>query len=319
MDYHTIMFKKNPGSRFGIGIGYIVKPIQYAFDALLNMRIDNVKLAMNKMFLVDGQASFFGNATQMKASPGKIIKVRSTDSIKEVTTSEVANSGYAEVDSLFGLTQGLVGVSSPMLGMQGKVERSATGSEMIKEAADSQLSYILKSISRNMSETLKEMLILSLVYADAATFDRVLWPDNQLKNVDIKDLMDNVTFSLEATGPKSQNMTVQNQQMLQLLQMAPTLVDPQTGQSYISPEKIVDKLLLSMNIDPGEVKDAQEAAQAAAQVPGMPVGGAPVTQEAPTAETANNPLQWAMANLQQVPWAGVPPELGTNPTGINMQ
>lgn len=53
MDYHTITFKKNPGSRFSIGIGYIVKSIQYAFDAILNMRIDNVKLAMNKMFLVD--------------------------------------------------------------------------------------------------------------------------------------------------------------------------------------------------------------------------------------------------------------------------
>jgi len=61
-----------------------------------------------------------------------------------------------------------------MLGMQSKVERTATGSEMIKEASDNQLRYILKSISRNMSETMKEMLILSLIYADDETFDRVL-------------------------------------------------------------------------------------------------------------------------------------------------
>jgi len=65
-------------------------------------------------------------------------------------------------------------MSSPMLGMQSKVERTATGSEMIKEASDNQLRYILKSISRNMSETMKEMLILSLIYADDETFDRVL-------------------------------------------------------------------------------------------------------------------------------------------------
>jgi len=94
--------------------------------------------------------------------------------VKEISISDVNNSGYMEVDSLFGLTQGLVGMSSPMLGMQGKVERTATGSEMIKEASDNQLRYVLKSISRNMGETLKEMLILSLVYADQETFDKVL-------------------------------------------------------------------------------------------------------------------------------------------------
>ena len=105
MDYHTISFKKSPGSHYSAGIGYIVKPIQYAFDAVLNMRIDNVKLAMNKMFFVDSQASFFENEGFMRASPGKVIKVRDTSSVKEINISEVNNSAYGEIDSLFGLTQ----------------------------------------------------------------------------------------------------------------------------------------------------------------------------------------------------------------------
>jgi len=101
MSYHTISFKKNPGSKFGPGIGYIVKPIQYAFDAILNMRIDNVKLSMNKMFFVDQQATFFKNQTTLLSSPGKIIKVRDPNAIVPINIGEVNNSGYAEIDSLF--------------------------------------------------------------------------------------------------------------------------------------------------------------------------------------------------------------------------
>ena len=138
---------------------------------------------------------------------------------------------------------------------------------MIKEAADSQLRYILKSISRNMGETLKEMLILSLVYADQETFDRVLGPDNELSNVDLKDLMDNVTFSLDATGPKSQNLTLNNQQMMQLLQLAPSLVD-ENGKPAFKVTELVNNLLKSMNIDPSTVTFDDAGVPAPAPVPG---------------------------------------------------
>jgi hypothetical protein len=63
-------------------------------------------------------------------------------------------------------------------------------------------------------------------------------------------LLDNVTFSLDATGPKSQNMTLKSQQMLQLLQLAPNLVDPQTGQGIMKPREIVAEYLKNINIDP---------------------------------------------------------------------
>ena len=60
------------------------------------------------------------------------------------------------------------------MGMQGKVERTATGADLLRTAADNQLKPLLRSISRNMAESLKDMLIFSLVYADKETFDRVL-------------------------------------------------------------------------------------------------------------------------------------------------
>lgn len=310
MDYHTLSFKKNPGSKYGPWIGYIVKPIQYAFDALLNMRIDNVKLAMNKMFFVDPSINFFENEWYLPASPGKVIKVKDPSAVKEISISDVNNSGYMEVDSLFGLTQGLVGMSSPMLGMQGKVERTATGSEMIKEASDNQLRYVLKSISRNMGETLKEMLILSLVYADQETFDKVLGEWNILSTIDVQDVVDDFIFSLEATGPKSQNMTLKNQQMMQLMGM---VEDP------TQKEKLFEELMRSMNLNPDDFKWDMPPMAPEQWMPwgwGVPWVPPVSTQWVPSPEV-ENPMQWSMGDLQQIPWAGVPPEMMTNPIWKN--
>lgn len=56
---YTIQFKKVPGMSRGIGVGYIVKPIQEVYDSILNMRIDNVKLTLNKVFFMDQSANIF--------------------------------------------------------------------------------------------------------------------------------------------------------------------------------------------------------------------------------------------------------------------
>ena len=53
----------------GIGVGYIVKPIQEAYDEILNLRLDNVKLAMNKMFFMEASSSLFGQTPVMKIRP----------------------------------------------------------------------------------------------------------------------------------------------------------------------------------------------------------------------------------------------------------
>lgn len=133
---------------------------------ILNLRLDNVKLAMNKMFLVDNSSTLFGNDTTMKVRPGMLMKVRNVDSVKELEVSEVKSSAYTEIDSMFQMTQGLTGVSAPVLGMQQKVERTATGAEIIKNAADAQIKQPLRSISAEMGRAFQEILIMFRNYAD---------------------------------------------------------------------------------------------------------------------------------------------------------
>jgi len=137
------------------------------------MRIDNVKLALNKMFFMDSQSTLFGNSSTMKIRPGMIYKVRSVDSVKEMVISEVKQSAFTELDTMFSMIQGLTGVAAASMGMQQKVERTSTGAEMLKNASDLNLRPALKSITKEMSETLREVIILAITYMDDDTMTKI--------------------------------------------------------------------------------------------------------------------------------------------------
>jgi hypothetical protein len=40
------------GSITGLGVGHYIKPLQVEFDTITNLRMDNVKLAVNKVAVV---------------------------------------------------------------------------------------------------------------------------------------------------------------------------------------------------------------------------------------------------------------------------
>ena len=162
MKYHFLSFKKNPWTWKGIGVGYIVKPIQEAYDEILNLRLDNVKLAMNKMFFMEASSSLFGQTPVMKIRPWAIYKVRDLDALREIEVSEVKTSAYTELDTMFQMVQWLTGVWAAVIGMQQKVERTATWAEMIKNAADAQTKQPTRSIVEEMGKLAKEIAVLAL-------------------------------------------------------------------------------------------------------------------------------------------------------------
>lgn len=224
LKYHVISSRKVAGSQRGLGVGYVVAPTQKVYDSVLNMRIDNVKLALNKMFFMDSQSTLFGNASTMKIRPGMIYKVRSVDSVKEMVVSEVKQSAYAEVDAMFQMTQGLTGTSAPALGMQQKVERTSAGAEILKNAADLQLRPAIKSITKEMGETLREIILLSLVYMDDDTMMKICG-NLDLKKIPIEDIMNGFVFNFEMVSQSSENLSVRRQQLTSALELANNAVD----------------------------------------------------------------------------------------------
>ena len=216
--YINTTFKKIPWLQYWLGVWFLVKPLQEAFDTILNYRIDNVKLWLNKMFFADNSVNMFGNNERIQIKPWKIIKVGNPDSLKEFKMTDVNASAYNETGALFEVTQWMIWVSSMNLWVQWKVERVSWWPELYKASADAQLNQFLRNVSRSMAKTMKFMMIYTLTYTNTKTLDNVLWPNNSLKNLDIKDLIWDFSFDFNITNEKLDTRAVKRNQLMQLMQ-----------------------------------------------------------------------------------------------------
>lgn len=321
--YYEILFKKIPGMKKAVGVAYIVRPMQEVYDAVLNMRIDNVKLALNKVFFMDQSANIFGNTKTMKLKPGAIFQVRDVNQVKEMDVSEVKQSAYTELDSMFQMTQWLIGVSAPWLGMQQKVERTAAGAEILKNAADNQLKPLLKSISWAMGDALKDIIILTHYYMDDDTLSSICGQEwaKAFKEVKIEDLMRDITFSYDMTSQSSETLAIKRQQLQSLLEIAARTTDF-WGTPIYDIEKIAIELAKTYNLDfsatmtPERVMEVLKMANEIKQKVQSEWMQMPNPEWDQWQSPQPNPQEQVNA-LNQIPWAWIPAEMSPNPTWVN--
>lgn len=314
--YYLFNFKKIPWVSHSIWVGYVVKPLQQVYDEILNSRQDNVKLSQNKMIFVDPKVDMFGKWDVWKIKPWKVYKV--SDPQRNIMPFELGwpwQSEYHEIDALFEMIEAAIGISWPMLWTQRKVERSATWAELLKNAAVKQMKPLLDSVSNEFARIMKHWIVNALVYMDRDTFDKILWEDNKLKDLDVADVINDFDFRFEMTSMKSQSLSVEREQLMQLIQMSNTFVAPD-GRQLIDMQKVLDRLLETFNFDNNlklskeEFADRLSATQEAKQE---------AQEQLQEWQNPKNDSQQRMSNLQRQAWWGwVPPEQSSNPEWSNL-
>ena len=310
MKYHFLSFKKNPWTWKGIWVGYIVKPIQEAYDEILNLRLDNVKLAMNKMFFMEASSSLFGQTPTMKIRPWAIYKVRDLDSLKEINVSEVKTSAYTELDTMFQMVQWLTGVWAAVIGMQQKVERTATGAEMIKNAADAQTKQPTRSIVEEMGKLAREIAVLALTYMSKDTIKKICWEDEEFSSLSLDDLVNGFWFDFDMTSNGTLTKSIQNEQLMQLLDKQDRTLDI-NGMQVLNIREIVGKLVDTMwlwiewVLSEEEAKKAQDSYQRH------------LAEQQKELQEIQQPEWWEewRSSIAWMPWAGTPVEMMPNPNG----
>jgi len=75
------------------------------YDKITNLRLDNVQLVVNKVYLTESDMNIMGNGKRMKAKPGDILKVTDVNTFKELAQSDLKESAYRETDVMFSLVQ----------------------------------------------------------------------------------------------------------------------------------------------------------------------------------------------------------------------
>lgn len=255
--YKIINFKENPWTIYSIGTWYIVRPLQEVYDSITNLRIDNVKLIVNKSFFVESTLNFMWNSKRMKILPWGIHKVQNLQGIKEIDMSEMKESAYRETDTMFQLCQWATWVSNYWLGMQNKVERVSWAVDMLQGALDSWAKPLVDSIRKNMAEVMKEFLALTIAYTDQDELDKVLWEWNTLKNIKAEDISDDYVFDFNLESQKNKDEAIIRQQLLDLIKLAPVFIDKKTQQTLFNMKDILTRLWDSFGLDSDLITEEQ--------------------------------------------------------------
>ena len=315
--YNVIQFKKNPWTIFALGIGFLLRPIQRAYDIIWNTRLDNVKLTANKVFkYVDG-FNAFGNTKRMKLKPWMMFKVNNMADIQEMAMSEIKESSYRETGEMFSLLQATTGVSSGSLGLQDKVERTASGANNISEAKEDQLKPLMDSIISNMADVMREMLVLCKYYWDNEKRDAVLGNWNQMKNVSIDVLINEYEYDFYMESQNHKRSAVERQQLMNFLQVAMSAVDA-AGRPISDVREIVEKLWESFEMNGKAILDEEDYNKMITDAENFKVVlQNQLMQQQVKAQKKVQPQapQWweaEMRNLQQLGGANIPPEMTTN-------
>lgn len=301
-----------PHEFWGIGEIEPIEGMQDVFNALVNTRIDNVKLVMNAMFAVNIDHIF--DLRDLKVRPGGIIRVREpglpvNQVFQKLDMGDVTSSSFEETQQVQDMVERVSGVSGYQLGTNSpSLNDTATGVNIITEQGNARFGLKLKlaeivgfrKLARHFGSILQQFMppemVVRIKGADTGTTFSHLTPESVSGAFD---------YGVE---PQSTSITesIRKEQAMTLFQTLAGATDEQ-GAVALNVRTLAEGVLKAFNI-----KNVQDfiippvQPQISNQPPGMgmPPGEAPVGPPVPGNMAPMPPPQAAPPNGQPVPQGG---------------
>ncbi len=142
---------------FGLGIGKIGKPTQERLNKMVNQRLDNVDLVLNKQGFYNGNDTLI-NTKKLKISmPGQWHKVSDTvNSIRWMDTPDVTASSYKEEELAKSDFRESTGATIPLMPSDEGQHRTAAGINLLQGAAGMRFRPILRRMEIDFIQKLAQ-------------------------------------------------------------------------------------------------------------------------------------------------------------------
>lgn len=167
--------------RYGIGVAQLLEGIQDEANEIRNLRVDNVNLAMNKMFGVIEK--WLVDPADLVSSPGQTVRFKpGLDDIRkafmEMPVSDVAISAFRETAELERKAQETVGNNRATIGTTGTANDSNQtlgGQELNRQAAFERFTFYAYIIGCTSNiKTAKKLMEFSYLYRTPESLRRIL-------------------------------------------------------------------------------------------------------------------------------------------------
>lgn len=219
-----------------------IEPIEhmvYAGNEIMNMRIDNVKMAVNGMIGVHGDRMPAGWKRRLMSQPWGVLETQGppNDVVQRFQLGDVTQSSYTEQQQLFTLIQETDAVNETMMSAPGQRDKTLGEQQMKTEMASKRLQFELVGAAQQLlgwPSGLSGFIIgLDRQYLPLTTYVNLLDPDTPDDFMSVEIGADTFAeedqlFSYLATGA-TEGMNIQNKRadfvmLTQMLQpFAPVL------------------------------------------------------------------------------------------------
>ena len=147
------LFSESKPCWFGVGIGTVGKPTQDRLNKIINQRLDNVDLVLNKQGFYNGNDPLINVKKLQVSSPGRWHKVSDTvNSIKWMDTPDVTASSYKEEELAKADYREATGATAPLMPAdKGPGTDTAAGINLLQGAAGIRFRPVLKLMETSLS------------------------------------------------------------------------------------------------------------------------------------------------------------------------
>lgn len=145
------LFPAEQPSWFGVGIGQAGKPTQERLNKIVNQRLDNVDLILNKQGCFNGNDPLINTKKLQVSKPGLWHKVSDTvTSLKWMDTPDVTASSYKEEELAKADYREATGASAPLMPTDQNQHETASGINLLQGAAGIRFRPVLKKLETDL-------------------------------------------------------------------------------------------------------------------------------------------------------------------------
>lgn len=132
----------------GIGLMEMVQSLQNELNDIRNQRMDNVTLAINRMYIIARDADI--DPSMLINEPGGAIYANYVEGIKPLETADVTGQAFAEADIIVRNMEETLGNYDYSRGQQGSKRETATGILSLQEVANIRFKMMIMTMARNL-------------------------------------------------------------------------------------------------------------------------------------------------------------------------
>lgn len=157
------LFSESKPCWFGVGTGTVGKPTQDRLNKIINQRLDNVDLVLNKQGFYNGNDPLINVKKLQVSKPGAWRKVSDTvSSIRWMDTPDVTASAYKEEELAKADYREATGATAPLMPTEKNQPETAAGLNMLQGAAGIRFRPVLKKMEVDLVQGVSMMYLSHL-------------------------------------------------------------------------------------------------------------------------------------------------------------